>query len=460
MIVEKCRSRRRAAALLRGLPEVRGSSVFPLRLLRREHLEEGKAEEMIDEEVWMDINALRRQGHTYAQIGRMVGRDWRTVKRYLTEGAQPVYRRRKDAPSMLDPFKDVVDGWLRREPNLRATRVHQDLVRDYGFTGGYQIVQRYVRDRRAVRNPRSGYEERFETAPGHQAQVDWSHEEPILTPEGLALPLYCFHMVLSHSRDAFCSMVGSMDLATFWGCHRAAFSHFGGVPKEILYDRTRTVVRQHVGREQGLERRLFHPEALASAMHYGFRMRLCKPYRAKTKGKVESDVDYLRGRLLGAHSFRSYEEANAAWIGWNEEIARSRKHGTHGETVSERAERDRAALLALPPDPYLVVSRTQRTVARDGFFSFEGRRYAVPMRSGVKPGERVELVLGDREVEVRSSRTGQLLASYERGRPGRILPDPSAERGSVPLAEVLGALPEQDVRSRPLSIYEEAVAGG
>lgn len=116
---------------------------------------------MIDEEEWMDINALHRQGHTYAEIARMVGRDWRTVKRYLEEGVQPVYRRRKQAPSMLDPFKAVVDGWLRKEPNLRATRIHQDLVRDYGFTGGYQIVQRHLRDLRATRDQvRSGYEDR------------------------------------------------------------------------------------------------------------------------------------------------------------------------------------------------------------------------------------------------------------------------------------------------------------
>jgi transposase len=427
-------------------------------LLRSEPLKGEKAEDtVIDQEEFMDINALHRQGYTYAQIGRMVGRDWRTVKRYLEEGAQPVYRREKEPASKLDPFKEIVERWLQRKPGLRATRIHQDLVRDYGFTGGYQIVQRHVRDLRDAKDPRRA-EERFETAPGHQAQVDWSHEEPVLTPEGLALPLYCFHMVLSHSRDAFCSLVGSMDLATFWGCHRAAFSHFGGIPKEILYDRTKTVVRQHVGREQGLlERRLFHPEALASAMHYGFGMRLCKPYRAKTKGKVESDVDYVRGRLLGAHSFRSYEEANASWREWNEDVARKRVHGTHGEMVSVRAERDRAALLPLPPDPYLVVQRTQRTVARDGLFSFEGCRYAVPARLA-KPGERVELVLGTREVEVRSSRTGELLASYERGRPERVLPDPAQD--SVPLAEVIGALPEHDVHRRPLSIYEEVVAGG
>lgn len=187
---------------------------------------------MIDEEEFMDINALHRQGYTYAQIARMVGRDWRTVKRYLTGGAKPLYRRPKESPSKLDPFKETIEAWLEKEPNLRATRIHQDLSRDYGFSGGYQIVQRYLRDLRAAKDPRRAAEERFETAPGYQAQVDCSYEQPIITPEGLDLPLYCFHMVLGHSRDAFCSFVGSMDLVTFWGCHRAAFSHFGGVPKE------------------------------------------------------------------------------------------------------------------------------------------------------------------------------------------------------------------------------------
>lgn len=414
---------------------------------------------MIEEEEFMDINALRRQGYTYAQIARMVGRDPRTVKRYLTEGAQPIYRRRKVATSKLDPFKEIVQAWLEKEPTLRATRIHQDLVRDYGFGGGYQIVQRYLRALRAAQDPRSEYEERFETAPGYQAQVDWSYEEPIITSGGLAAPLYCFHMVLGHSRDAFCSMVSSMDLVTFWGCHRAAFSHFGGVPKEILYDRTKTVVKRHVGRRQGLERQLFHPEALASAYHYGFRIRLCKPYRAKTKGKVESDVDYVRGRLLRAHSFRDYEEVNRAWLEWNEEVARGRVHGTHGEIVRERAKRDLAALLPLPPEPYLVVSRTQRLVGRDGFFSFEGRRYALPSRLQ-SPGGRVELVLGIHEMEARSLSSGKLLARYERERPSRVADDPQEE--TVALAEVLGALPggAGEVHRRPLTFYEEVIGGG
>ena len=360
----------------------------------------------------MDARALARQGYTYAEIGRLLGRDWRTVKRYLETGAQPVYRRRR-MPSKLDEFKPLIDQWLAATPGLLATRIHQDLVRDYGFEGGYNTVRRYVERARPRPTPRQ--QERFETRPGHQAQVDWSHEQPITTSSGLELPLYCFHMVLGHSRDSFCALTGSQDLVTFWACHRAAFRHFGGVPRELLYDRTKTVVRAHVGHERSLGENEFHPEALASAHHYGFSLRLCKAYRPQTKGKVESDVPYVRERLLRAHAFASYEHANRAWASWNEDVARRRVHGTHGELVATRAERDHAALGLLPPTPYLVVERTTRVVARDGLFSFEGRRYAVP---DARPGERVELVLGPEEIEIYSTVDGRRLARHERGRPG------------------------------------------
>ena len=132
-----------------------------------------------------------------------------------------------------------------------------------------------------------------------------------------------------------------------------------------------------------------------------------------------------------------------------------RVHGTHGEVVAAvRAERDRAALLPLPATPYLVVERTTRTVARDGFFSFEGRRYQVP---GARPGERVELVLAERELEVYSTVDGRRLARHERGRPARVLPDPV--EGSVSLAQVLQALPDPEVHRQPLSVYQHALDG-
>jgi transposase len=406
---------------------------------------------LISEEELIDARALAREGYTYAEIGRLLGRGWRTVKRYLESGAQPVYQRRR-MPSKLDEFKPLIDQWLAATPGLLATRVDQDLVRDYGFEGSDNTVRRYVE--RSRPRPAARSEERFETAPGHQVQVDWSHEQPIQTSSGLELPMYCVHMVLGHSRDSFCALTGSQDLVTFWACHRAAFAHFGGVPRELLYDRTKTVVRAHVGRERSLGENVFHREALASAHHYGFSLKLGKAYRPQTKGKVESDVPYVRERLLRAHTFASYEHANEAWACWNEDIARRRVHGTHGELVAVRAERDRCALGPLPATPYLVVERTTRVVARDGLFSFQGRRYAVPH---ARPGERVELVLGHQEIEIYSTQNGRRLARHERGRPAKVLPDPV--ENSVPLAQVLRALPQPEVHQRPLSVYQDLIDG-
>jgi hypothetical protein len=92
----------------------------------------------------------------------------------------------------------------------------------------------------------------------------------------------------------------------------------------------------------------------------------------------------VRERLLRAHRFSSYEQANAAWREWNLEVARRRVHGAHGEIVAVRATRDRGGLMALPATPYVVVERTSRRVARDGMLSFEGRRYQVPRRAGLE----------------------------------------------------------------------------
>lgn len=77
--------------------------------------------------------------------------------------------------------------------------------------------------------------------------------------------VYSFHMVLSNSRDPFTRFTPSMDLATFWDCHRRAFAHFGGVPGSIVYDRHQDRLKHHVAPRAAVP---LHPEAAAFAEHY------------------------------------------------------------------------------------------------------------------------------------------------------------------------------------------------
>lgn len=218
---------------------------------------------------------LADAGMSWTEIGRLAGCDWRTAKKYLSDDGgvrPPRYGPRPSRGKVIDPFREVIDAWLRADPRLQATVIHERLSGEpYGFTGHYQRVKEYVRVRRPQilaelgdTDDAGGFHARFTTVAGAQAQVDWGDEGSIVTPLG-DLPVYSFHLVLSYSRDPFCRYTHRQDLATFWGCHREAFAHYGGVPAAIVYDRTKTVVRRHVGRDETTP---LHPEAVAFADHY------------------------------------------------------------------------------------------------------------------------------------------------------------------------------------------------
>jgi transposase len=232
---------------------------------------------ILDTESWMNIRrfrALHAAGATFAEIGRECGCDWRTVRKYLAEDVASVPpagpSRMGTQPLLITPFISLVEAWLRDAIDLKGTVIYERLVAEYGFAGHYQRVKMFLAETRpritaelAERdeNPVSGLHRRFEVIPGAQAQVDWGDEGDLLAHVGIP-NVYSFHMVLSHSRDPFCCFTISMDLATFWDCHRRAFAHFGGVPGTIVYDRTKTVIRRHVA--PGLTVPL-HPEAAAFA---------------------------------------------------------------------------------------------------------------------------------------------------------------------------------------------------
>jgi transposase len=376
---------------------------------------------MITTEEWMDLLPYRQMvaaGATWAEIARLAGCDWRTARKYLSrERPQPPrYKPRPAKPKLIDPFIDQIDAELRAsKAQIRATTIYERLVSGHGYRGSYQRVKEYVRARRpeiaaelGVADRAAEMHRRFETPPGVQAQVDWGHEQDL--PDGR--PVYSFHMVLSHSRDPFCLYTARQDLASFWAAHAAAFAHFGGVPAEIVYDRTKTVVRRHVGRGEPVE---LHPEAVAFAAHYGFTPRVCWPERPQSKGRVERVVPLTREKVGAGRDFERLADWQAAWEEWLPQ-RRAQVHRTHGEVISVRAERDRGALQELPERPYLVTERHLRVVGKDALVSFEASLYSVPWTE-VLPRQRLELRVTPEEVGIWSlGSEPRLLATHPRAR--------------------------------------------
>jgi transposase len=189
---------------------------------------------------------------------------------------------------------------------------------------------------------------RFETAMGEQLQVDW-----VEFRKGSA-PLHAFCATLGFSRASYVEFVSNMKVETLIACHERAFAAFGGVTRRVLYDNMKTVVLERDAYGEGEHR--FHAGFLDYARHSGFVIKLCQPYRAKTKGKVERFNGYLRrsfyvplaSRLAQSGQKLDVVTANVEVAHWLREVANARIHGTTGEPPAEALKREAQHLQPLP----------------------------------------------------------------------------------------------------------------
>jgi transposase len=321
---------------------------------------------------------LHRQGLSVTAIARRTGRDPKTIRKYIARGLEPpAYGPRQvGRPNKLAPYLHYLRERVSAFPELSAVRLTRE-VRERGYAGAYTAVKRFVAAIRPKDGPKP-FEVRFETPPGHQAQVDFARfvtsfmDEP-QTPR----IVWLFSLVLGHSRHIFARFVMHQDLQTLLRCHMAAFAAIGGVPIEILYDRMKTAV---IG-EDGEGHIVYNRSLLALAKHYGFQPRACRPYRAKTKGKVERPFSYIRQDFFLARSFRNLEDLNDQLRDWLDTVANVRLHGTTQRIVAEAFAAEQPELQQLPAAPFDAVLSLERRVSHDGLVSVGGNYYSVPDRT-------------------------------------------------------------------------------
>jgi transposase len=316
---------------------------------------------------------LHRQGLSPTAIARQLGIDRKTVRKYIARGLEPPsYRRQPRRPRCTDAFLPYLRERLAAYPALTAVRLWRELS-ERGFTGGYTAVKRAVQEVRPDRPRR--FEIRFETPPGEQAQVDLARFEVIFTDApGQTRIVWLFSMVLGFSRLIFARFVVHQDLQTVLRCHVAALSAVGGVPREILYDRMKTAVTGEDA--DGLV--IYNRGLLDLARHFGFQPRACRPYRAKTKGKVERPFRYIREDFFLARSFRSLDDLNAQLRHWLDTVANPRVHATTKRVVNEAFAEERPSLRPLPLAPYRTVLKLERRLSHEGMVSVGGNLYSVP----------------------------------------------------------------------------------
>jgi transposase len=327
----------------------------------------------MNKEEWLDMQSMHRNKMSISAIARRTGRDRKTVRKYVKrDGNLPRYKPREKKPSILDPHKEYIRQKID-EHDLSAVRLLEDL-RKMGYKGGYTILKDYARTIKKTRTIQAVY--RYETAPGIQAQVDWWDVGP-QEIDGGAGHLYAFTMVLGYSRAKYLEYTLDTKTETFIRCHLNAFAYFGGCAKEILYDNTKNVVLKRALKSSDSKWNLLFEDF---HQYIGFTPRLCRPYRAATKGKVENVIRYEQDNFLKGRQFSSVQHLNSEGMVWVRKVD-SKPHGTTGVPPLERLKEERTELLqVLDRPPYQIVQRFSRKVSRDCFVSYLGNKYSVPWR--------------------------------------------------------------------------------
>jgi transposase len=384
-----------------------------------------------------------RKGVSISEIARQTGRDRKTIRKAVTGASQPSGKKRQRRARAVRKI-DRFERYLKQRMNegVYNTRKLYRELRERGYTGGLTQVIVYVQPYRPRHT--ESVVMRFETEPGQQAQVDWGYFGT-MEHEGRQRKLYVFVMTLCWSRAMYVEFTVNSTTDGFIRGHQHAFEYFGGVPHEVLHDNLKSAV---ISRD-GAGRIVWNERYLDFATYSGFAPHPCRPYRAQTKGKVERGIGYVRQNFWCGLHFVDLADLNTQALGWMNEIANPRVHGTTGEIPFERLTKE--ALQPLARQRFDTSIKTERYASRDCLVSYDGNFYSVPAAWAnqmllVKETEDRQLIILNAFGEVVAHYAG-LPVVAAKARPAQAIQTPA----STP--DDLLAWPTLQVETRPLSIY-------
>jgi transposase len=315
----------------------------------------------------MDVHLLYKQLGSIRAVVKQTGYSRNTVRRLIRAGPPPVFTT-PVRPTGVDDFKDYLTKRYTGH-GLSAERLLAE-IRAQGFAGSVYMVRRFLRRLKPRRSAASTATLRFETAPGVQAQCDWACCGRHPDRAGRSVGIHAFVIVLGFSRATFVKFTTSMRLATLIECHQEAFAFFGGIPQHVLYDNMKQV---------RLDSGELNPVFIDFAAHHGFAIKTCRVRRARTKGKVERMVDYVKDNLLLGREFADLAGLNSQASAWLDGVADVRRHATTGHRPVDLLKSEREHLTPMTSvRPYTFIERYPRKVAAE----LTGDAGRVVVRSG------------------------------------------------------------------------------
>jgi len=415
-----------------------------------------RGDEMLQAEEVTAMLRLHALGWGAKRLSKEFGCARNTVRRYLREGGMTAFRK----PVRRTKF-DGLDEWLRERffrHSGNADVIRQELASEHGITASLRYVEQRVQCWRRELKAQKRATVRFETEPGRQLQIDFGDTKVWIGDERVRVHL--FVATLGYSRRMHIRPSLRERQTDWFAGMEGAFLRFGGVPMEVLLDNAKALVEHHDAVTREVR---FNDKLHAFARYWGFSPRACAPYRARTKGKDERGVGYVKRNAIAGRRFIGWPAFEAHLEQWNRDIADPREHGTTGVPPIARFADEVAALRPLGGRVSFGQLRDLiRRVQADCAVDIDTNSYSVPWRL---IGETVQVTICAGRIAIRHA--GQIVAEHAicDGRRQRIV-DRAHLAGVVgadgPARKVTPEIEPPPTPSllRPLAEYEAVVGGG
>ena len=308
-----------------------------------------------------DIRDLSQKGYNISKISTLTGKDRKTIRKYLEQDDfSPEPPVAKSRASIVSPYLDIITEWLEEDQKHwskqrhTAKRIHERLQEEFGFSGSYDSVQKFVQKIRKDVQTKGTQELVWE--PGC-AQIDFGEAD--FNEDTDCVRRKYLTVSFPYSNDGYsqvfrgetaeCVCQGLMDI----------FNYIGGVPTLLVFDNATGVGRRVMDK--------IHETELFARFraHYGFQIRFCNPYAGYEKGNVENKVGTTRRNLfVPVPTYHDIEEYNLALLNQHVKKA-SEAHYKKGTVISELFEEDRKHFLPLPAKSFNVCR--YETYKADGY---------------------------------------------------------------------------------------------
>ena len=319
---------------------------------------------------WQQVKSLRAKGESIKKIARLLKLSKNTVRKYLRQEGPPEFKKR-EYERMLESYEEKIREML--EKKYIGTRIYSELI-EIGYEGSLSTLHRQIREMKDKERRKQLITTRVETPPGIQMQYDWKKWD--LPVDGKLLTIYIHELVLSYSRKKYYTYSLSIKTSDVIRAIKEGIDYFGGIASELVIDNPKQMVITH--ERDGIVR--YNDEFLLFCGLYGIEPSPCRNYRARTKGKAERPFFYIQEHLLRGLEVKDLsgfdKKLEEFTIKYN-----LREHSSLKEVPDSRYLREKEHLRAIPQvEPTKLFIRPVRAVSNDGYISYDGGFYPVPMK--------------------------------------------------------------------------------